>query len=163
MLNYLKILFIISLFAIVSLNFVYAQDQEDLLSYIPHLEGLTAKDVPQKIRDNEGLFAFINGGAEPYVQNGFYRALFQTFKTRENKLMNLEITEMKDEDGAHKIYALKAGSECRAIEVGDEAVLGDYYLIFRKGRFFVSLTGFDSEKQTKDALVAFAKALDKKL
>jgi hypothetical protein len=66
---------------------------------------------------------------------------------------------MKNADAAHRVYVLKVDDSGKKIEIGDEAVLEDYYLIFRKGRFYVSLTGFDSEKKTKDELIAVAKSV----
>ncbi len=164
--KYLTIYLIVFLFVAVAFGNIRAQEnknQDDLSAYLPLLDGLEPEGSPQKADSEVSLFACINGGAELYVKYGFSRALFQTYKTKSNKFLNFEIFEMKNADAAHGVYILKAGSKGKKIKIGNEAVLEDYYLLFRKGRFYVSITGFDSEKETRDKLIAVAKAVEEKL
>lgn len=164
--KYLIIYLIMFLFVATPLGDIYAQelkDRDDLSAYLPYMDGLDLEGLPQKAEDDKSLFACINGGAELYVKYGFYKALFQTYKTKNNKFLNLEIFEMKNADAAHGVYNLKTGSSGKRIKIGNEAVLEDYYLIFRKGRFYVSLTGSDSEKETRDDLIAIAKSVEEKI
>lgn len=139
------------------------KNKDDLMVYSPRMEGLTPDDSPQRAEGMEGLFAAINGGAEVYIQYGFKRALFQTYKTKNNRLFNFEIFEMNNADAAQNLYLHKTEGVPKKIKIGDQAVLADYYLIFRKGRFYVSLTGFDSDKETRDDLVAVAKAVEQRI
>lgn len=166
MMKYLIIISILFLSVAATFGDICAKqstNQNDLSPYLPRMVELDPDGPPQKAESDESLFALINGGAELFVKYGFCRALFQTYKTKTNKFFNLEIFEMKNADSAHGIYLLKAGSSERRITIGNEAVLEDYYLIFRKGRFYVSLTGSDSEKKTRDKLIAVAKAVEEKI
>ncbi len=126
-------------------------------------EDFTPDGLPQKADDMESLFAYMNGGAEQYLAHGFRRAIFQTYRGKSGKQFSLEIFEMNNSDAAHAIYAARAGQGGKNISIGNEAVLEEYYLLFRKGRFYVSLTGFDSEKDTLDELIAAAGIVDKKI
>jgi hypothetical protein len=67
------------------------KSQDDLSAYLPNLAGLAPDGLPEKAEGAKGLFAVINGGAELFVKYGFCRALFQTYKTRGNKLINFEL------------------------------------------------------------------------
>lgn len=135
----------------------------DLSSHLLDSDDFTPDGLSQKADDMEGLFAYMNGGAEQYIQYGFKRAIFQTYSGKNGIQFNLEIFEMNNPDAARAIYKAKTGDSGKKIDIGSEAVLEDYYLLFRKGRFYVSLTGYDSEKDTLDLLISAAGIVDKKM
>ena len=164
--KYLAIPLSICLLIVVTFGTISAQESKsskDLSVYLPDVDGLVPDGPPQKADDLEGLFARINGGAEQYGRYGFRRALFQTYKTGSSRSIELEIFQMKNAEAAHQIYTLMAGQGNRKLDMGHEAVLGEYYLIFRKGRFYVTITGSDSEEKTRDELIAVARAVEKKI
>ncbi len=166
MMRYLLLLSLMLSLVTVSANTAFAQEQEvkdDLFTCFPRLDGLVPEGSPQKAEDMESLFSAINGGAEIYVRHGFLRALFHTYKDRNNKFFNLEIIEMKDVDAARKIYKLKKGNSKNNIEIGDEAVLEDYYLIYRQDRFYLSVTGSDSAKESRDTVIRIAGTVSEKI
>jgi hypothetical protein len=140
-----------------------AKSAEDLSVYLPHMDGLVPDGLPQKADDLEGLFRRMNGGAEQYIRYGFKRALFQAYKMGGSRSLELEIFQMKNEEAAHQIYILMAGRGNRKLDMGDEAVLGEYYLIFRKRGFYVTITGSDSKMKTGDELIAVARAGEEKM
>jgi len=155
---------LLMIFAWVVLSAVPSSAQErelkgDLLTCLPRLDGLTPDGFLQKVEDAESLFSVINGGAVVYVRHGFLRGLFQAYKDENHKFFNLEIIEMKDGDAARTIYRLKTKNSGKKIDIGDEAVLEDYYLIFRQGRFYLSVTGPDSDKETRDVVIRIAEAV----
>ena len=140
-----------------------SKSAEDLSIYLPHMDGLVPDGLPQRADDLEGLFARMNGGAEQYLRYGFSRALFQAYKTGGNRSLDFEIFQMKNAKAAHQIYTLMAGRGNKKLDIGHEAVLGEYYLIFRKGEFYVTITGSDSEEKTRDELIAVARAVEEKV
>lgn len=163
MIRYLTIPLSICLLIAATLGTISAREStsaDDLSVYLPHMDGLVPDGLPQKADDLESLFAKMNGGAEPYVRYGFLRALFQTYKTGSNRLLDFEIFQMKNAKAAHQLYTLMAGHGNKKLDIGHEAVLGEYYLIFRKGRFYVTITGSDSEEKTRDELIAVARAVE---
>ena len=164
--KYLTILLSICLLIVATFGTISAQESksaDDLSVYLPHMDGLAPDGLPQKADDLQTLFARMNGGAEPYVRYGFSRALFQTYKTGSNRSLDFEIFQMKNAKAAHQIYTLMAGRDNKKLDIGHEAVLGEYYLFFRKGVFYVAITGSDSEEKTKDELIAVARAVEEKV
>ena len=117
---------------------------------------------PQKF-EGEDLFLYIDGGAEIYYEYGFTQVITQEYRNEKDKIVNLELYEMEDPAGAYGMYTFKTGDIGQKIEIGNDAFLEEYYLNFWKGNFLVTLTGFDSEKETADGLLAIAKATDTRI
>jgi Family of unknown function (DUF6599) len=111
----------------------------------------------------DALFELINGGAEVYHRFGFVQALAAQFADGDGRSISLEVFEMKDVEGARKIYSDKTGGSGEPLEIGDEAAGEDYYLNFRSGRFLVTITGFDSEPETTDGILLLARAVAEQL
>ena len=164
--KYLTIPLSMCLLIVMTFGTISAQESKsakDLSIYLPDVDGLVPDGPPQKADDLEGLFARINGGAEQYVRYGFKTALFQTYKTGSGRSLEFEIFQMKNAKAAHQIYTLMAGQGNRKLDLGHEAVLGEYYLILRKGGFYVIITGPDSEEKARDELITVARAVEKKI
>ncbi len=128
----------------------------DLSDFLP--ENTAWKPVgPATRADNEAdLFAAINGGAERYLRYGFKRALYQRFQDSAERRISMEIVEMGDQSGAKSLFDELAGKDGARVEIGDEAVLHGYYLLFRKGPFYVSITGTGLEKDGPKILIEAA-------
>lgn len=156
-------IFFILLFGIINYQFLLAQN--DLVIYLPEKKecgnwkpvGSPEKSV------GEDLFLLINGGAEIYHEYGFKQAIMQTYENKSGKSINLELYEMIDPASAFGIYSFKTSSNGKDIQIGDEALLDDYYLNVWKGNFLITVTGFDSEQETIEGLVKLANCVDKKI
>ncbi|MBN2245994.1 MAG: hypothetical protein JW755_09125, partial [Candidatus Aminicenantes bacterium] len=96
----------------------------------------------------EDLYLYINGGAEIYHEFGFQRMLVQDYKNDNEKTISLELYEMTDPESAFGIYTFKRGDSGEGLALGNGGSLEDYYLNFWKGRFLVTITGFDSDEET---------------
>lgn len=137
----------------------------DIIDYLPkagELGDWNPSDDLQHMK-GEDLFLLINGGAEVYHEYGFKEVLAQGFKNKNKKSFNLEIFRMTSPDAAYGIYTFKTGQEGKPLEVGDEGLLEEYYLNFRKGSYLVTITGFDSEKETIDGLIHAANVIAAKI
>lgn len=110
----------------------------------------------------EDLFLLINGGAEIYYEYGFKQAITEVYK-KGNKTINLEIYEMKSPASAYGVYTFKTGENGQDFPIGNGAKLEDYYLNSWKGNFQVTLTGFDSGKETLAGLLTIARVIDSKI
>jgi len=136
----------------------------DILSYLPSdMEAWQTDGNPSRAEGEEQLFRIINGGAEIFLKCGFRQAMMQAYENKNSRRINLEIFEMKTPAAASRVYKHKAGGEGKKTDIGTEAMLADYYLIFREGRFYVSLTGFDSETETVNGLIRIAKKVEENL
>ena len=132
--------------------------KESLLHLMPLESDLGGWKLDGEPQTAEGirLFELINGGAEEYVKEGFRRAVTATYRNHEGKRINLDIFEMLSPEGAKSIQRKKAGDKGQKVSVGEEAALEDYYLNFRKGAFQVTLSGYDSQRETLEWLLRLA-------
>jgi hypothetical protein len=111
----------------------------------------------------EDLFELINGGAEIYHEFGFERVLSQDYAGAEQRSIALEVFEMEDAAAAYGLYSFKSSGRGRPLELGDDGMLEDYYLNFRKGRFVVTLTGMNTDEGTVRGLVPIGRAVAEKI
>jgi len=128
---------------------------QELLRLLPPESDLKTWTLDGEPQTAEGmaLFELINGGAEEYVKQGFRRAVTATYKNKEGKRINLDIYEMRSSESAKRIFRKKAGDKGTKVPVGDEAALEDYYLNFRKGPYQVTLSGYDTQKETLEGIL----------
>ena len=117
------------------------------------------QEYEPEIYVGDSLFELINGGAEVYHRFGFVQALATEYADEAERSIALEVFEMKDVGGAKSIYSDKTGGSGEPLEIGDEAAGEDYYLNFRSGRFLVTITGFDSEPETREGILLLARAV----
>ena len=111
----------------------------------------------------EDLYAYIDGGAEIYQEYGFRRVVLQDYKNVSGKSVSLEVFEMETPAAAYGMFTFKRSGKGKSIPLGSGADLEDYYLNFWKGRFVVTLTGFDETAATIDGILAVGGAVDAKI
>lgn len=135
-----------------------------LKRYLPgeELEEWKKKDRLQEY-EGEDLFLYINGGAEIYHEYGFEKVIVQDYINENGKSVSLEIFEMTSSESAFGIYTFKIRPQGKTVTVGHQGQLEDYYLNFWKGKFLVTITGFDEDEETIRGLEDLAHAVDAKL
>ncbi|MEZ5357530.1 MAG: DUF6599 family protein [Candidatus Zixiibacteriota bacterium] len=116
--------------------------------------GWEATDTVQ-VFVGQNLYELINGGAEIYHEYGFKQVAACEYSNGEKSIM-VEVFEMEDPRSAYGMYTFKTGKNGKGALIGDEAMLSDYYLNFRKGSYIVTLTGYDSDMATLQGLNALA-------
>ena len=110
--------------------------------------------------EGEDLFLMINGGAEIYHEYGFKRVVAAVFVHSDGRTrINVEIYEMNDPTAAFGMYTQKSSLEGESLSENLWGRLEDYYLNFWKGRFVVTITGFNAERKTVDGLKVLARAI----
>ena len=122
-----------------------------------------ARDGEPQEFEGEGLYTYIDGGAEIYQEYGFVRVIVQDYKSAKGKSVSLEIFEMASSDAAYGMFTFKRSGQGKDLSLGAGAELESYYLNFWKGRFLVTLTGFDEAPETVEGLLAFGRAVDSKI
>jgi len=132
--------------------------QEDISVYLPQSEELKEWEPVGSARKfvGEDLYDLINGGAVIYYEYGFKQVITQEYAIKNGSSVNLEIYEMKNAASAYGIYSFKTGDEGEKMDVGSDALLEDYYMNFWKGNFLVTLTAYDSDKETLNGLLTIA-------
>jgi hypothetical protein len=142
-----------------------ARGQGPLRPYLPEgkaVSGWATDGAPQEY-EGEDLYTYIDGGAEIYQEYGFTRVLLQDYRNPAGKSVSLEIFEMKTPEAAFGMFSFKRSGSGKAVPLGAGAELESYYLNFWKGRFLVTLTGFDEARETVDGLLAIGAAVAAKL
>lgn len=159
-----SILFILLLFTGSSLagNSVEKKEITDYLPTSKELKDWKPLGEPE-IAVDEDLFILINGGAEIYQEYGFVEAVLQEYSNENDKSVNVEIYRMKSPASAFGVYSFKTGKSGRPMSIGQGALLEEYYMNFWKGNLLVTLTGFDSEKETINGLIHIARAVESKI
>jgi len=113
----------------------------------------------QEMYIGEDLYLYINGGAEIYHEYGFRRVAVQEFRHEAGQAISMEIFEMSDPSAAFGIFSFKTTPEGQELPIGDQALLESYYLNIRKGRYLMTLTGFDEEESTLSGLQILGKQI----
>ncbi|PKK81941.1 MAG: hypothetical protein CVT49_16285 [candidate division Zixibacteria bacterium HGW-Zixibacteria-1] len=133
-----------------------------LVKFLP-----TEKDVPgwaaadsAETYDKEGLWEYIDGGAELYLKHGFKQVIACEYADTFDTHILIEIFEMNSPSAAAAIYDEKANDSGSITGLGDKSSMQDYYLNFTRGRYLVTLTGFEESYRNFDGLVKIAAAVD---
>jgi hypothetical protein len=121
------------------------------------------KDGELQEYEGEELYTYIDGGAEIYQEYGFRRVIIQDYKNAKDKSVSLEIFEMETPAAAFGMFSFKRSGSGKTVDLGAGAEIEAYYLNFWKGRFLITLTGFDEAPETIDGLTAVAGIVDSKL
>ncbi len=140
-------------------------EESPLRTYLPAgnaVEGWAKDGEPQEY-EGEDLYTYIDGGAEIYQEYGFRRVIIQDYKNAKGKSVSLEIFEMGSPAAAFGMFSFKRSGSGKTVDLGAGAELEAYYLNFWKGRFLVTLTGFDEASETVDGLTAVARIVDSKI
>ena len=134
---------------------------KSLLQYLPpgDIDGWKRNYAPEEYV-GEDLYLYINGGAEIYHEYGFQRILVQDYKNDNEKSISLELYEMNEPESAFGMYTFKRGDSGEVMSIGSGGSLEDYYLNYWKGRFLVTITGFDSDNETIKGLRTIAQSVD---
>lgn len=116
-----------------------------------------------EVYSGEDLYLYINGGAEIYQEYGFRQVLVQDYQSRRDNSLSLEIYEMSNPLSAYGIFTFKSGTDSKEADIGWQARLDDYYLNCWKGRYLLTITGFDQEPETLRGLQDLARAVTSKI
>ncbi|MEW5923290.1 MAG: DUF6599 family protein [Candidatus Zixiibacteriota bacterium] len=135
---------------------------ERLMSLLP-----TEKGVPgwamvdsAEVYDKEGLWEYIDGGAELYLKYGFKHVITSEYADTFDTHILLEIFEMNNASAAAGIYADKADDSTSIAGLGDRSSIQDYYLNFIRGPYLVTLTGYEENYRNLDGLIKIAANVD---
>jgi len=109
------------------------------------------------------LYGLIDGGADIYLEYGFEEALSARYENALGSSLALEIYLMKDEPAAYGIYSNNSGGGGSRAAVGDEGRVYDYYMMFWKGRYFVSIVASDTSGGSVGAMRALAASIGRNI
>jgi hypothetical protein len=120
-------------------------------------------DAPAQVAEGQQLFALINGGAEIFLQHGFERAAAQTYSHAGDRHIQVEIYMMGTADGATEVFLRKTGATELPLVIGDAGIRGEYYIVFRTGRFLVTVTAGDAQADAQAMVLRMAHAIERRI
>jgi hypothetical protein len=140
-----------------------SQDQqrsfEALLPREGIIEGWSQVDSAGVYKGKD-LYLFIDGGADLFLEYGFRQARASEYRNAGGQSLNLEMYEMNDPAGSYGIYSIRSGDKAAPIAIGQGGRLHPYYIMFWKGRYYVSVAASDSTRECRSGLEAVARAVD---
>ena len=156
-------LFILLMFANACPLSVAQQHKDPLPSLLPEPDAIQGWSRPDTARIYKGgdLYLFIDGGADLFFEYGFRQALAVEYQNVRGESINLEIYEMNDPGAAYGIYSLRSGDEATPLAIGQGGSAHSYYIMFWKGRYFVSVAASDSTELCRKGLETLARAIDR--
>lgn len=120
-------------------------------------------DGPAQVAEGQELFALINGGAELFLRHGFERAAVQSYTLAPARHIQAEIYMMQSMDGAAAVFARKSGRGESPLALGDGGAKGEYYIVFHRGRFFVTVAAGDAAADVAAALLRIARTIENRI
>lgn len=110
--------------------------------------------------NSENIFDYMNGAGEVYISYKFNNLFVYNYKKGRDEII-LEIFEMKEPKYAYGLFSHLKGNGKETDKIKDIAeFLGDY-LIFTKGKYFVSINS--KEKISEEKILSFAKEIENKI
>jgi hypothetical protein len=156
-------------FCIVFFNASFFQiactQNQNISTYLPRtgeLKGWSQEDS-SRVFVGEDLFMLIDGGADIYFEYGFRQVAVAEYQNNHENSIKLEIYEMSDASAAYGMFSLNAGTQGKKVQIGNEGMLSEYYLMFWKNTFLVFLTGADTTGETASGILAMAACIDQRL
>jgi len=144
-----------------------AADQADraILLLFPKPEEVRpwVPDGPAQLAEGQDLFALIDGGAELFLRHGFERAAVQSYALAGGRHIQVEIYMMRSMDGAAEVFARKTGPGEMPLDLGDGGASGEYYILFRRGRFLVTVAAGDANADAKATVLRIARAVENRI
>lgn len=119
---------------------------------------------PSKTYTGDKLFVLIDGGADLFFEYGFKQVITQRYINGERSI-DAEIYEMNDSSSAFGIFSLQTFRTGERIKFNSEASAGEGFMLFWKGKYYVSLSMRASETSAEDIndLLQIANAIDSKM
>nr|MBN2277763.1 hypothetical protein [candidate division Zixibacteria bacterium] len=133
-----------------------------LIKYLPGddaVPGWSRVDTAE-VYVGEDLYLYIDGGADLYLKYGFKQVVTCEYRDFLDTRIIVEIFEMTDFSAAAGIYGEKTDDTGTIPGLGDKSSLEGYYLNFTRGRFLVTMTGYEQCSRFPDGLIYIAVAID---
>jgi hypothetical protein len=130
----------------------------DFLPGAADLPGWTQEEKPRAFT-SETLWDLMDGGAEVYVEYGVEGAASAHYKHPTKGEIQVDIYAMKDAGAAFGIYSFNTRTKGSPVQIGDEAVLTDYYLLVRKGACFLSFAALSDPATTMPSCQEIARVI----
>jgi hypothetical protein len=108
--------------------------------------------------DREGLYDYIDGGAELYLSYGFERLWSRTYSRSGHPDLVVDLFLMGSPGNAFGVFSHSRETVDEAFGQGSQYTEG--LLLFWKNRYFVSILASPESEETREAMFAVARSID---
>ena len=130
----------------------------DYLPGAADLPGWSQEEKPRTFTQDT-LWDLMDGGAEVYLEYGVEGAASVRYKHPSKGNVQVDIYAMKDAGAAFGIYSFNSRTKGSPVQIGDEALLTDYYVLVRKGAHFFTVTAGSDPVAAMPSCLEFARAI----
>ena len=134
---------------------------DDLRSLLPEVDQMPGWRLvdPPRIFKGDDLFDLIDGGADLYLEYGFSQVVSCRYEGASSAPLQLEVYQMRSATTAYGIYSITQSGQGTAVDIGQAARLFDYYLVFWKGPYYVSVTASGSSPMVRNEVAQAARLI----
>ena len=130
--------------------------------YFPDLKGWKKPSTIQTYNP-ENLWNIIDGAAESYLAYDFRELYMGEYTGKSGSYLTLEIYRHQTPENAFGIFRSEKPSDAVPATIGAEAYIGDDFLNFFTGCFYVKIRSKDASSAIKEAMTTLAKLVNEKL
>jgi hypothetical protein len=157
-----KIKFVFGLFLLFILSCSLSNNsfrKADLTKFLPaQISDFSREDQPD-VFPADSIYDFLGDAATEYINYGVLQAANSEYHSS-NATYSVNIFEFAGSLGAFGIYARKRQPDDRFISIGAESLIGNGYLYYFKGKFFMTINSVGNKLPDLQQLDSFASAID---
>jgi hypothetical protein len=153
---------IVTILGIILISAISLYSQTD--SDFPSIEKQDIPDVvisKSSYFDDDGLWGYINGGADLYLEYGFDKLLFQDIEFR-NHNFRVEYYRMKNSESAFGIYSTSIFKCLKRDTISKYVCISPYQVQSALGRFYISIANNKGTKEASALTVELFSIINKK-
>ena len=107
----------------------------------------------------DGLYDFLDGGAELYFAYDIVAAANAEYKVGQDSIIEVAIYDMGTSANAFGMYSTGRYANAEYVSIGNEGIKTSSTLDFWKGRYYCKLVSFDETMESQKAMVALGTTL----
>jgi hypothetical protein len=116
-----------------------------------------------RIVEAADLWRYIDGDAERYLRAGVQRTATAGYRYQDRFEAVADVHMMSSSEGSKKLFESESSAGSRAAEVGDAGRLYGQMLVFRKGPYLVRVVAYQDTPESREAVIALARAIGRRL
>lgn len=147
------------LFLLISPDASSMKDDTSLMSLLPGETHSLKLESEQIIETREDFYAYINGGAELYLNYGFHRLAKRNYLFGDTYEMKAEVFDMGSPINAFGVFSYS--KDTANIDLGQGGQQIGSSLIFWQDRYFVSIFAHQERDEIKDEMIRMGRLVSK--
>ncbi|MBS3806156.1 MAG: hypothetical protein KGY60_01515 [Bacteroidales bacterium] len=135
------------------------KDDTSLMGLLPGETHSLKLESEQIIQAREDFYAYINGGAELYLNYGFHKLAKRNYLFEETYELKAEVFDMGSPANAFGVFSYS--KDTANIDLGQGGQQMGSSLIFWQDRYFVSIFAHQERDEIKDQMIRMGRSISK--